>query len=110
MLKLEATPDRTAALFAALGDSTRIRLVELLSDGQSRSIQELTSGSPISRQAMTKHLRVLEQARLVQSSRTGREVRFRLEQAEIQAARDFLTKVAGQWQAALQRLGRHVTE
>jgi DNA-binding transcriptional ArsR family regulator len=101
------SPER---IFAALGDPTRLRLVELLSDGQPRSIQELSSGSPISRQAMTKHLHVLEQAQLVRSARTGREVRFRLEQAELEHARDFLAKVAGQWEDALARLANHVKE
>ena len=110
MLKPEATPDRVAALFAALGDRTRVKLIELLSDGQSRSIRELSSGSPISRQAMTKHLRVLEQARLVRAARTGREVRFRLEEAELRSARDFLAKVGAQWEAALDRLASHIEE
>jgi DNA-binding transcriptional ArsR family regulator len=99
------SPER---IFAALGDPTRLRLVELLSDGQPRSIQELSAGSPISRQATSKHLRVLEQARLVHSARSGREVRFRLEQSELEHARNFLAKVAGQWGKALERLANHV--
>ena len=103
------SPDR-AAVFAALGDPTRLRLVELLSDGKVRSIQELSFGAPISRQAMTKHLRVLERARLVRSGRSGREVRYRLEQAELHRARDFLAKVATQWESALERLATHVAE
>jgi DNA-binding transcriptional ArsR family regulator len=97
-----------AALFAALGDRTRLQLVERLSDGQERSIQELSAESPISRQAMTKHLRVLEQARLVRSTRYGREVRFRLEQEAIAEAQAFLAAVAGQWADALKRLAAHV--
>jgi len=97
-------------IFAALGDPTRLRLVEQLSDGQSRSIQELSATSPISRQAMTKHLRVLEEARLVRSARRGREVRFRIEQAELAHARNFLAKVAGQWDDALGRLADQVEE
>jgi DNA-binding transcriptional ArsR family regulator len=99
------SPER---IFAALGDPTRLKLVELLSDGQPRSIQELSAGSPISRQAMTKHLHVLEQARLVNSERRGREVRFRLEQAEFEHAQAFLARVAGQWEDALGRLTSHV--
>lgn len=102
------SPDQ-AAVFAALGDRTRLRLVDVLSDGQPRSIHELTAGSPISRQAMTKHLHVLERARLVRSARSGREVRFRLEQAELDAARAFLAHVAAQWQSALDRLTAHVS-
>ena len=99
------SPER---IFAALGDPRRLHIVELLSDGQSRSIGELSAGAPISRQAMTKHLRVLEQARLVRSTRSGREVRFRLEQAELDHARIFLAKVASQWESALQRLANHL--
>jgi DNA-binding transcriptional ArsR family regulator len=101
------SPDR-AAVFAALGDRTRLRLVEILSDGQSRSIQELSSGASISRQAMTKHLHVLERARLVRSARRGREVCFRLEQTELEHARVFLAKVTQQWESALKRLVTHV--
>jgi DNA-binding transcriptional ArsR family regulator len=101
------SPER---IFAALGDPTRLKLVELLSDGQSRSIQELSAGFPISRQAMTKHLHVLGQARLVDSERRGREVRFRLEQAELEHAQAFLARVAGKWEDALGRLASHVEE
>src|SRR5215210_5861795 len=97
-----------AAVFAALGDPTRIQLVERLSDGDERSIQELASHSAISRQALTKHLRVLEQARLVRSTRYGREVRFRLEEAEVARAKAFLEQVSRQWSDALQRLATHV--
>jgi DNA-binding transcriptional ArsR family regulator len=103
------SPDR-AAVFAALGDRTRLRLVELLSDGEPRSIQELSSGAAISRQAMTKHLHVLERARLVRSARRGREVHYRLEQAELEHARRFLTKVTEQWENALKRLAAHIEE
>jgi DNA-binding transcriptional ArsR family regulator len=99
-----------ATIFAALGDPIRLRLVERLADGQARSIHELSSGSPISRQAMTKHLRVLEQARLVNSTRFGREVRFRLEEQALADAHAFLGQVAQQWEAALRRLANHVRE
>ena len=95
-------------MFAALGDATRLDLVQLLADGRERSIQDLASGSAISRQAITKHLRVLEQACLVRSTRFGREVRFRLEQAELEQAQEFLANVAGQWRSALGRLAKHV--
>ena len=101
------SPDR-ASVFAALGDSTRLDLVLRLADGRARSIHDLTAASPISRQAMTKHLRVLEQARLVRSTRYGREVRFQLEQAELEEAQAFLATVAGQWRNALGRLAKHV--
>ena len=100
-------PDR-AAVFAALGDATRLQLVDRLADGRERSIQELSEAAPISRQAMSKHLRVLEQAKLVRSTRYGREVRFRLEQAELERSQAFLAHVSRQWAGALNRLAEHV--
>ena len=95
-------------MFAALGDPTRLDLVQRLADGKDRSIQDLSSGSPISRQALTKHLRVLENARLVRSARFGREVRFKLEQEELERAQAFLATVARQWSSALGRLAKQV--
>jgi DNA-binding transcriptional ArsR family regulator len=96
-----------ADVFAALGDPTRLRLVERLSDGRDRSIHDLSSDAPLSRQAMTKHLKVLERARIVRSTRYGRELRFQLEQAELERARAFLVHVSSQWQDALGRLAEH---
>jgi DNA-binding transcriptional ArsR family regulator len=63
-------------MFAALGDETRLALVAELSGGQPRSIAQLTEGSRLTRQAITKHLRVLQRARIVRNVRTGRENRF----------------------------------
>jgi DNA-binding transcriptional ArsR family regulator len=99
-----------AELFAALGDPHRLALVGRLADGRPRSIGELGRDSAISRQALTKHLRVLERAGAVSSSRFGREVRFRLEQEELASAQAFLAKVTEQWAAALDRLARHVEQ
>lgn len=97
-----------AAVFAALGDAQRLRVVALLEDGGERSIVDLASGSTISRQALRKHLGVLEQAGLVGANRFGREVRFRIERAAIADAETFLAKVGAQWDDALSRLKRHL--
>jgi len=97
-----------AELFAALGDTTRLALVRRLADGRERSIGELGRGSAISRQALTKHLRVLERAGAIASARFGREVRFRIEQQKLAEAEAFLAHVAGQWKSALDRLAEHV--
>lgn len=97
-----------ADLFAALGDATRLALVDRLADGRARSIGELGRDSAISRQALTKHLRVLERAGAVSSARLGREVRFRIEQQKLAEAEAFLAKVAEQWNDALKRLKDHV--
>ena len=65
-----------AAVFAALGDETRLSLLARLCDGQRYSIAELTEGTKLTRQAVTKHLRVLERVRIVHGTREGRESLF----------------------------------
>lgn len=97
-----------AEVFAALGDARRLALVDRLASRADQSIRELGAGATISRQALTKHLRVLEAAGLVRASRYGREVRFRLERAAIADAEHFLTLVARQWDDALARLKAQV--
>lgn len=94
----------TAPIFAALGDPTRLALVSTLSDGQKRSIATLSSGSALTRQAVTKHLRVLEEAGLVQSSRSGRESLYSFRPERIGEARAYLDAVSRQWDDALSRL------
>jgi DNA-binding transcriptional ArsR family regulator len=97
-----------APVFAALGDPTRLELVTRLSDGQARSITQLTDGLGQTRQGVTKHLRVLEQAGLVSSIRIGRESQFAFRPEPIGQARSFLDAVAMQWDDALGRLQRFV--
>jgi len=91
-------------VFAALGDTTRLELVGRLIDGRSRSITELADGSRLTRQGITKHLRVLEHAGIVRSSRVGRESRFTLVPKPIDEARSYLETVSRQWDEALSRL------
>jgi DNA-binding transcriptional ArsR family regulator len=93
-----------AAAFAALGDETRLALVAALSGGQSRSITQLAGGGRISRQAITKHLRVLEGAGIVHSARCGRESRFELRAAPMRELQEYLGRVSAQWDQALARL------
>jgi len=103
MVTTEDLPD-SALLFAALGDETRLRLVSRLCDDGPMSITHLTTGSQVTRQAVTKHLRVMEQARLVQSTRHGREIIWRLDQERLGEARRYLDQISHQWDAALGRL------
>ena len=91
-------------VFAALGDTTRLELVARLSDGQPRSIIQLTDGLGLTRQGVTKHLRVLERAGIVTSSRVGRESLFSYAPEPINHARSYLDTVTEQWDAALSRL------
>ena len=79
-----------AAVFAALGDETRLSVLAKLSNGGPQSIARLTAGTRLTRQAVTKHLRVLEEAGVVRSVRVGRESLFELEPRPIDDARDYL--------------------
>jgi DNA-binding transcriptional ArsR family regulator len=93
-----------AAVFAALGDATRLALLAKLSDGQSRSIAKLSADTKFTRQAITKHLRMLENAGLVSSLRVGRESQFAFRPDPIIEVRSYLDHVSQQWDDALSRL------
>jgi DNA-binding transcriptional ArsR family regulator len=100
-----ATTRRSQApVFAALGDETRLSLLAKLGDGQPRSISQLTHGSHLTRQAITKHLRVLQNAKIVRCSRSGRESRFVLDPRPIGDLRNYLDSVSAQWDEALASL------
>jgi len=93
-----------ALIFAALGDETRLALLTRLAGGQPRSISELARGSPLTRQAITKHLRVLESAGVVRGVRQGRESLFQFDMRPINGAKEYLQSVCEQWDEALGRL------
>ena len=93
-----------AILFAALGDATRLALVEKLSAGGDQSISHLGEGLPMSRQAVRKHLAVLEGAGFVSSTAHGREQLFALRRERIDQARTCLDGIARQWDSMLLRL------
>lgn len=99
-----------AVLFAALGDDTRLALVAKLVSGKSASIAQLGAGSSLTRQAITKHLRVLEHAGLVRSVRSGRERHFALDPRQLHAMQDYLDQVSRQWDQALARLKSFVEQ
>jgi DNA-binding transcriptional ArsR family regulator len=93
-----------AVVFAALGDETRLSLVTALSGGEARSIAQLTGGSRLTRQAITKHLRVLQNAGIVRSTRSGRESLYEFDPEPMHELTQYLTRVSEQWDAALGRL------
>jgi DNA-binding transcriptional ArsR family regulator len=93
-----------AAVFAALGDETRLGLVSVLAAGQARSIAQLTGGTRLTRQAVTKHLRVLEDAGIVHSVRHGRESRFEFDPEPMRDLEDYLGRVSQHWDEVLARL------
>jgi DNA-binding transcriptional ArsR family regulator len=105
-----AAPPAPSLLFAALGDETRLALVAMLSSGQPRSISQLTEGSRLTRQAITKHLRVLANAGIVRSVRAGRESLYEFQPEPIAEMHEYLEFVSRQWDQALARLKAFVEE
>ncbi|WP_449428234.1 ArsR/SmtB family transcription factor [Rhodanobacter umsongensis] len=95
---------KSAPTFAALGDETRLRLVTVLCAGGAMSIAQLTSGTTITRQAVTKHLQVLADAGLVRNVKLGRERRWEFEPASLAQAQHALDAIARQWDYALLKL------
>jgi DNA-binding transcriptional ArsR family regulator len=94
----------SAPVFAALGDETRVRLVARLSSEGPLPIVRLTDGTDLTRQAVTKHLRVLEGAGLARRVRQGRVCLWRLEAARLDEARRSLDLIAQRWDEALMRM------
>jgi len=93
-----------APVFAALGDETRLRLITVLCGGGAMSITQLTSGTTITRQAVTKHLHVLADAGIVHDSKVGRERLWEFQPTQLQEARRSLDVIGQQWENALKKL------
>src|SRR4029078_5208329 len=98
----------SAPIFAALGDATRLHVVSRLSGGGPMSITQLTEGSEVSRQAVTKHLTVLAEAGLVKDFRQGRERVWELRTQQLEEARRVLNLISERWDQALDRLRKFV--
>jgi DNA-binding transcriptional ArsR family regulator len=95
---------KSAPVFAALGDEMRLRLIAVLCAGGAMSITQLTQGTHITRQAVTKHLQVLAVAGLVRDVKIGRERLWEFEPTQLDAARRSLEVIAQQWDHALAKL------
>lgn len=93
-----------APLFAALGDETRLRILDRLSSKGPESIARLSENSPMTRQAISKHLNVLSRAGLIRDRRLGRERLWQLERRRLADARKYLDRISEQWDDALDRL------
>ncbi len=102
--RLDSALRTSAPVFAALGDQTRLRLLARLCAGEPMSITQLSSGAGVSRQAITKHLRVLAGAGLARDFRHGRERLWELQPQHLREARDCLNLISRQWENALARL------
>lgn len=112
MLKAEpqVNTEHDALLFAALGDATRLQLINRLGQCKANhnSIAKLSSGMELSRQGVTKHLRVLENAGIVKSARVGRELHFLLLPQALTPLKEYLELVSTQWDDAIERLRSYV--
>lgn len=87
-------------VFAALGDETRWSILTALGAGDA-SASALADRLPVTRQAIAKHLSVLEQVGLVSSSRVGRELQYRVLGAELSATAARLDRIGAEWDARL---------
>lgn len=96
------------AVFGALSDPTRRRLLALLGERGAATATELALELPVSRQAVQKHLSGLAAAGLVSPARAGREVRYRLTPAPLSDAMAWMATVGAQWDTRLAALARHM--
>jgi DNA-binding transcriptional ArsR family regulator len=98
--------DRCEDLFAALADPTRRRLLDLLAARGEATATTLADHVPVSRQAVAKHLAVLDDAELVAAHRRGREVLYAVRPARIAATAGWLARVASDWERRLESIKR----
>jgi DNA-binding transcriptional ArsR family regulator len=105
-------PDVAVDVFFALGDETRLSVVRKLAAGAgvAQSATALSDGAQVTRQAIVKHLQVLESAGLVSHEKRGREVLYALEVGRLHAARAFLDGISAGWDRAIDRLRALVEE
>ena len=107
---MSASTPSAAPVFAALGDETRLRLVARLGTDGPLSIAQLTTGTDVTRQGITKHLRVLADAGVLRSTRRGRERLWQLEPRPLEDAQQFLHRLSAEWDQSLARLKASLEE
>ncbi|MEV6625349.1 helix-turn-helix domain-containing protein [Amycolatopsis sp. NPDC051106] len=93
-------------LWSAIGDPTRRRLLDLLLDDGSATATSLSEHLPVTRQAVAKHLAVLDRAGLVHATPAGREKHYRVDEAQLARAVAQLADVGAAWDARLRRIKR----
>ncbi len=103
-----AVSARADGVFSALADPTRRAVLRSLADEGAATATELASRFPISRQAVSKHLSLLENVGLVEGERAGRELRFRLTPEPLSDAVEWIKAVDAAWTGRLGNLARLV--
>ncbi|MER5689419.1 metalloregulator ArsR/SmtB family transcription factor [Streptomyces sp. NPDC002205] len=94
------------SVLAALADPTRRQLLELLAAQDEATATTLAARLPVSRQAVVKHLAVLDAAGLVSGSRVGREVRYTVRPAALDATARWMAALAADWDRRLAKIKR----
>src|SRR5512140_2461700 len=105
---MSSTPDRAGAVFGALSDPTRRRLLVAIAQHPAATATELAAELPISRQAVLKHLTALGDAGLLDRQRSGREVRYRVTPEPLSDAVSWMAEVGGEWDDRLRSLKRRL--
>jgi DNA-binding transcriptional ArsR family regulator len=100
----------TAPLFAALGDPNRLAMVSRLCAGGPLPTIRLKQATRVSRQAVTRHLQMLEETGIVKSQRVGRDRLWWIETRRIKEIRRYLDQISAQWDATSERLRRFVED
>ena len=100
---------RVDAVFQALADPHRRFVLETLADRGSATVTELAAELPVTRQAVAKHLGTLRTAELVEPTRAGREIRYRLSPAPLGDALDWMERVGAAWDERLAAHRRHLS-
>ncbi len=91
-------------LFRALGEPTRLKMVERLSSGESHTITSLSKGFRLSRQGVRKHIKVLADSNIIKLYPTGRETVIQLDRDTLDIGKDFISKLESQWEKRLEAL------
>lgn len=99
-----------ADVFFALGDRTRLSVVKRLGERGAQSATTLSENASVTRQAIVKHLQVLEGAGLVTHEKRGREVLYALDTRQFNEASAFLKEISAGWDYAIERLRRIVED
>ena len=106
----DAPTPAAATVFAALGDPVRLPIVVRLCDDGPLPTILLKHATSLSRQAVTKHLRILQDVGLVTSDRVGRDGSWRVETLQLAITRAYLEHISAQWDARLERLRSFVED
>jgi DNA-binding transcriptional ArsR family regulator len=97
-------------LWSAVGDPTRRSMLDLLLQGGTGTATSLSERLPVTRQAVAKHLAVLDRAGLVHGVAAGRERRYRVDEAQLARAAQQLAQTGSSWEGRLRRIARIAEE